>query len=152
MDTVTPEWQVAARDYISARYTATDTGCWEWALSCSDNGYGKAKFQQWQVGAHRLSYLAHVGQIPDSLHLDHLCRNRRCINPAHLEPVTPRENVRRGVYAHLGRNYSLCLTGRGLWQATCDSGGQPRRRHFFRSKVREEAQRKVEEFIANDVA
>jgi hypothetical protein len=47
-------------------------------------------------GAHVFAYVLLVGPIPEGLHLDHLCRVRRCVNPAHLEPVTPGENVRRG--------------------------------------------------------
>ena len=46
--------------------------------------------------AHRLTYQWAKGPIPAGMELDHLCRNRRCVNPAHLEPVTHRENVRRG--------------------------------------------------------
>ena len=147
MDTMTSEWQREAREYLSGRHRVADSGCWEWALSCSDNGYGKAKFQQVQVSAHRLSYMAHIGPIPDGKSLDHLCMNKRCINPEHLEPVTSRENSRRAVYAYLGRNYTLCLTGRGLWQATYELGGRPRRRQYFRSKQRDAARQKVEAFI-----
>lgn len=71
--------------------------CWEWDGPRTSMGYGI----QWQGArykmAHRLSYEEHVGPIPDGLVLDHLCRNRGCINPAHLEPVTDAVNVLRGV-------------------------------------------------------
>ncbi|WP_413354005.1 HNH endonuclease signature motif containing protein [Microbacterium sp. 1P06AB] len=149
MDTINAQWQSKARGYLASRYRTTDTGCWEWSQSCSDNGYGKAKFQQVQVSAHRLSYMAHVGPIPEGMALDHLCMNKRCVNPEHLEAVTPRVNSRRAVYAYLGRNYTLCFTGRGLWQAAYELGGRPRRRKHFRSKDRAEAVRKVESFIAD---
>lgn len=67
-------------------------GCWTWAASCYSNGYGRFDYGL----AHRIAYELVVGEIPEGLDLDHLCRNRRCVNPAHLEPVTRRENLMRG--------------------------------------------------------
>lgn len=71
-------------------------GCWVWTGALS-SGYGSICIDYKETLAHRASYEAHVGPIPKGLQLDHLCRNRACINPAHLEPVTSRENTLRGV-------------------------------------------------------
>lgn len=80
------------------RCTVDDNGCWVWQRSLGGGGYGhvgvRADKKTWY--AHRLSYTLLVGDIPVGLDLDHLCRNRACINPEHLEPVTHEENVRRG--------------------------------------------------------
>lgn len=71
-------------------------GCWHWTGYLSDQGYGRLWDGKAVQYAHRLSFEMFRGQIPDGLDLDHLCRNRGCVNPAHLEPVTRRENVSRG--------------------------------------------------------
>jgi hypothetical protein len=71
--------------------------CWPWNAAVSNLGYGRfGNGTHGTTYAHRIAYLAIVGGIPDGLELDHLCRNRRCINPAHLEPVTHRQNIQRG--------------------------------------------------------
>lgn len=67
------------------------TGCWEWTGHLNWNDYGKLG-GKW---AHRVGYEIFVGPIPDGLHLDHLCRNKRCVYHGHLEPVTQAENNRR---------------------------------------------------------
>lgn len=74
-----------------------DSGCWEWNGGLWGGGYGRFVLDGRHVQAHRWAYEALVGPIPDGLQLDHLCRNRRCVNPDHLEPVTNRENGVRGI-------------------------------------------------------
>lgn len=71
--------------------------CWKWTASKVPGGYGKVWDGNRLVLAHRAAYELLVGPIPDGLVIDHLCRTRPCVNPAHIEPVTFEENVRRGV-------------------------------------------------------
>jgi len=73
----------------------TDTGCCEWTASCA-KGYGKVGINEELHAAHRVAYRERVGPIPEGMSIDNLCRNARCVNPHHLEPVTHRENLMRG--------------------------------------------------------
>lgn len=77
-----------------------NTGCWIWLGAVTGNGYGSISLYppKRTVKAHRYIYELHRGKIPAGLVLDHLCRNRRCVNPSHLEPVTQRENLLRGFW------------------------------------------------------
>lgn len=78
--------------------TTLDTPCWNWtAYIHYNNGYGYVSFQgRWQ-SVHRVVYENLKESIPEGLQLDHLCRNRKCANPEHLEPVTQKENINRGL-------------------------------------------------------
>lgn len=96
-----------------ARVRVTVSGCWEWTGATSSGprgGYGRFYCGGRSVAAHRASYEALAGPIPDGLQIDHLCRNHPCVNPAHLEPVTIRENVRRGITGQVCRERSARVT------------------------------------------
>lgn len=87
------------RERLMAKVRHDESGCWLWTGALDGQGYG----QIWApVGknqplrAHRVAFEVFRGPIPDGLVIDHLCRVRSCINPAHLEPVTTRENLLRG--------------------------------------------------------
>jgi hypothetical protein len=89
-----------------------ETGCWDWTASKDLGGYGMFSVARSQSRrAHRISYQMFVGQIPDGLVIDHLCRNRGCVNPEHLEPVTASENAKRGLMGDLRPPTTHCVRG-----------------------------------------
>jgi len=83
-----------------AKVRVLPNGCWEWMGACR-GGYGRFHVGNRNALAHRVAYEALVGPMPDGLQPDHLCRNRPCVNTAHLEPVTNAVNCRRGSRAKL---------------------------------------------------
>lgn len=85
-------------DRYVGRISKDPDGCWQWVGIIRPDGYGSAYDPRIdnQRRAHRIVYELLVGPIPVGLQLDHLCRNRRCVNPDHLEPVEQVENLRRG--------------------------------------------------------
>ena len=85
------------RAYLLARIKVSVTGCWEWARYRDPFGYGRFSIKGYKRLAHRAAFEAFVGPIASGLTIDHLCRNSCCVNPDHLEAVTQRENVLRGV-------------------------------------------------------
>lgn len=111
--------------------------CWPWLASKDAAGYGN--FSRTPVGpykrvtkAHRIAYELLVGSIPTGLTIDHLCRNTSCVNPAHMEPVTLQENMRRGncistQYArrtHCKRGHALTPENMMIWGANTKNPGK----------------------------
>lgn len=92
-------------DHFWSKVRKVDGACWVWTGSRNPNGYGRflvsTRPTRYKM-AHRLAYEASVGPIPSGLTIDHLCFNKLCVNPAHLEPVTLEENLRRAMDAGRG--------------------------------------------------
>jgi len=93
-----------------AKVDKQPNGCWHWTATISDAGYGRFRVDGTSLRAHRFAYQLFVGPIPQGLHIDHVCHgldaacaggrtcmHRRCVNPEHLEAVTQRENLLRGL-------------------------------------------------------
>lgn len=104
---------------------ADEQQCWPWSGYINPDGYGRLG----QVGAHRIAYEEVVGPIPEGLVLDHLCRVRHCVNPAHLEPVTSRENTLRGeTLAAMQVARTSCIKGHPFDDANTIVQGDGKRR------------------------
>jgi hypothetical protein len=115
--------------------------CWEWTASRNAGGYGQFRVARSMRGAHRVAYTLLVGPVPAGLDLDHLCRNRACVNPDHLQPVTRQTNIRRGSSLVAGQaRQTHCLRGHPFdgVNSYVSSRGKRECRACIRRKVREQ--------------
>lgn len=103
---------VEERFWAKVQLPAEPDGCLVWVGARTSHGYGHMNVKGSFVKAHRLSLELLVGPIPTGLVVDHLCRNKACVNPNHLEPVTQKVNVHRGEgVAAIKARKTHCLNG-----------------------------------------
>lgn len=105
------QWNLDHRVNMLERNTIRKTPtCWHWLGAVSKNGYSKSFMDYKTTTGHRVFYTYYKGVVPEGLQIDHLCRNKLCVNPEHLEAVTSRENIIRGTgFAAKNSKKKKCL-------------------------------------------
>jgi len=99
---------------LRANCLITDSGCWLWQ-GYLEGGYARARQAGKKVLLHRISFELTKGLIPDGLEIDHLCRNKSCLNPEHLEAVSHKENTLRGIsFSAINSRKKSCINGHPL--------------------------------------
>jgi HNH endonuclease len=129
------------------------TGCWVWKRSVTPSGYGHLRDSGRMQYAHRVYYERSRGVIPAGLQLDHLCRNRRCVNPEHLEPVTGHENTLRGdTIAARRKAQTHCIRGHPFDEANTIRRGRMRACRECQRRANRESMRKRRRAMASSQA
>jgi len=125
--------------------------CWNWTAYIHKSGYGRFYLNGKIEHSHRLSYEEKYGKIPQGLQIDHLCRNRKCCNPDHLEAVTHLVNVQRGLAGKINNNQSKkthCPQGHEYNEEnTVDISGRRHCRLCRQIRARQDYQRKKLEML-----
>ena len=132
-------------DGIMLHVAVTDDGCWEWTGGKLASGYGSVRFEGRSQVVHRVTWEAANGAVPDGLQLDHLCRNRACCNPSHLEAVTQSVNLLRGVSGparnarktHCIKGHVFDLTRQNGWRECSICKRERRRAHYVQHEMRD---------------
>jgi hypothetical protein len=96
---------------LMAKVEKAESGCWEWTAKKDARGYGQFKIDGKVRRAHQVSYELTIGPVPTGMEIDHLCRDRGCCNPEHLEAVPHEENMRRAAPFHPQRLKTHCPKG-----------------------------------------
>ena len=141
------------RERLYGRVRADAKACWVWQ-GCTSKGYGRIRYNGKQTTTHRVSYELQYGPIPKTGTVDHLCRNRKCINPLHLQVVSIKENVLRGIgitannslktHCPAGHPYSgdnLAIRGHSRQCRTCQRERWHERDYAKVRKLRRKAKR-----------
>lgn len=140
-------WGSAQAEVRAFSHVVMVDSCWEWVGALSSDGYGRFHDGLRMVQAHRFMYEARRGPIGGGLSLDHLCRNRRCVNPDHLEIVTHRENCLRGESpSALVVRTNTCANGHAMvgWNVRVETNGKRRCRTCHNRRERENKARRRE--------
>ncbi len=135
--------EVMAR--LATKIEPDDAGCWLWTAAQNGHGYGVVRINGTLCVAHRVVYELLIGPIPPGLDLDHLCRVRHGVNPAHLEPVTRAENLGRSPLTHANKTH--CPKGHPLLAPNLCGGMPSRKCKTCKNAAERERQRRLRDGV-----
>lgn len=159
-----PRTDAQMRDYVAANTAPDASGCLVWTGPLTPQGYANATWQRpgmkMEAGGHRIAYILAKGEIPAGLVIDHLCRNRACVNSDHLDTVVQRENVMRSPIApgainaaktHCPQGHPYDVENTYVWRHTtrsttvriCKTCNRERARKYYQRKRAESTSKAV---------